>query len=405
MVKLPIKTPENKNIYFEIMENGEMPVSPKPKAMRWTEESVQGTRTTIESETKLPNRNPQEPLNGTESCSGNFTQEFAPDESDDFLSAVLCSDWTEEKQQARLFVTKGASGDDSATISVGTAKSVTVALTSAEDTPAKVAANIAETEFTGYTVKVNPFNPCEVIFDDAGSEMTMTCSVDWGTTGAEGKISNVQKVKTLTSGALSKFFYMLREFTQEPKKYQLFRRIQFNQATISFELGSIVTMSFELMGMNNPKLENDTPVPLDSKVEALKTTPFTTLDGFLIVGGEQNIDATSFEITINNNSTSVYSLFEKEARESTLGKLDITGTLTEFFTDGDSYNRAIDGDKTPVQICVTGIDKTGKAVKYLFELMVKFTSPTEDMSDQITHSLPFQTFGEGRIMVSKITEA
>lgn len=70
-----------------------MPPSPKPKAIKWVSDGLEGSSSTIQTKSKLPGRNPEKDLKGTDSSEGTLEFEFSPLALDDYLAAVLCGDW------------------------------------------------------------------------------------------------------------------------------------------------------------------------------------------------------------------------------------------------------------------------------------------------------------------------
>jgi hypothetical protein len=52
------KTAPNTNVYLEEEVNGAIPASPRPQALRWVSNDLEGSYETIENDTKLPGRNP-----------------------------------------------------------------------------------------------------------------------------------------------------------------------------------------------------------------------------------------------------------------------------------------------------------------------------------------------------------
>lgn len=87
------KTAPNTNLYL-IMANadGSLPDIPELQPLRYASNSLEGSYETIESDTKLPGRNPSKNYKGTDSNAGDIAVNFASDEHDKMLEAVLCSE-------------------------------------------------------------------------------------------------------------------------------------------------------------------------------------------------------------------------------------------------------------------------------------------------------------------------
>jgi len=87
------KTAPNTNLYItEANPDGTLPTNPALQAMRWTGCTLEGSYETIQNDTKLPGRNPSKDFKGTDSDAGELTANFAGNEQDKLLAAVLCSE-------------------------------------------------------------------------------------------------------------------------------------------------------------------------------------------------------------------------------------------------------------------------------------------------------------------------
>jgi hypothetical protein len=87
------KTSDNINAYITPEDdNGLITGSPPLQSLNYVSSSLEGSYETIESDTKLPGRNPEKSRRGTDSCAGNFVANFRPLEHDKMFEAVLCSE-------------------------------------------------------------------------------------------------------------------------------------------------------------------------------------------------------------------------------------------------------------------------------------------------------------------------
>jgi hypothetical protein len=315
------KTSPNTNLYLA-NENadGSLPASPALQPMRWVSNSLEGSYETIQSDTKLPGRNPSKNHRGTDSNAGDLVANFAPHEYDKLLEAVLCSESGFVKNEA-------LSNNDNA------------------------------------------------VFD-------------------------------LIPSNKQRLFALLKEYTQEPKLYQLFKDLQFNTLNISFTIGSLVKMTFGLMGSNNPELEDAAPVNMDNKLDVFTTEEFITLAGSWKFKGPDDpepveyIDGVDITLVITNNMSDLKGLFQKEAIDKSLGMLDITGTINEYVKDGKLYNLAKKGESGELHITVRS-DKD--ETEYEFILKISFDNSTLSGDTQLQYALPFTTYGENRFIIRKKT--
>jgi len=313
------KTSPNTNLYItEANPDGSLPTNPALQAMRWTGCTLEGSYDTIQNDTKLPGRNPSKDFKGTDQNAGDYTANFAGNEFDKLLEAVLCS----------------------------------------ED----------------------------------GFVKNTALSVD----GLE--------VFDMVPGNKQRIFALLKEYTQDPKLYQLFRGLQVNTLNISFEISSLVKLTFGLMGANNSELEDAPPVSMANKLPAFATEEFITLQGAWKFKGpedavpDEHIAGVSITLDITNNMQNLQGLFQKEAIEKSLGMLDITGTINEYVKDGKLYNLAKQGKGGELHITVLS-DKDG--IEYEFILKINFDNSTLSGDPQLQYALPFKTFGEERFLLRK----
>jgi len=205
-------------------------------------------------------------------------------------------------------------------------------------------------------------------------------------------------------GNKQRLFSLLKEYTQDPKLYQLFRGLQFNTLSISFTIGALVKLTFGLMGANNPELEDAPPVDMANKLAALTTEEFITLAGNAKFKGPDDaepveyIDFIDIKIDISNNMADLKGLFQPEAIDKSLGMLDIKGTVNEYVLDGKLYNLAKRGEGGELHITVYS-EKNG--IEYEFILNISFDNSTLSGDPQLQYAIPFTTYGEDRFLLRK----
>jgi hypothetical protein len=309
---MAIKTEVGTNIYIEEEEDGAIPASPQPRAYRRVTDSLEGSYDTIASATLLPGRNPAKDERGIDSSAGDLTAEFAVNEQDGLLEALLCGDWTKNTD-----------------------------------------------------------------LSDAVSD-----------------------VYDLVPGVKQRSFYLLKEYTQDPVKYQLFRGLQVNSLNMTLSVKSFIQMVFGLMGGNNPEMAGSSPVSLADKAAAMTTERFITTRGFLKFNGAARNRCSDASLVITNNMESVDALFQTDAVEKSLGMLEITGSVTEYLTDGDMYNLAKQGASGTLEYGVNRGD-----AGYSFIMNVSFDNSTINKSGRLQTVLPFKTYGENRFVLRRITPA
>jgi hypothetical protein len=209
-------------------------------------------------------------------------------------------------------------------------------------------------------------------------------------------------VYDLVPGTKQNTFYMLKEFTQEPKRYQLFRGLQVNSLNAQFTVQALVNLQFGLMGANNPKLESVNPVDMTGKLPASETEQFTTLSGFLKFKGPDDanpieyIDCSDVTFDLNNNMSSLRGLFQQEDIDKSLGMLNITGTITEYVDTGKLYNYAKDGADGELHLMIGNNEGS-----YEFIMQISFDNSTLSGDAELSAALPFKTYGSDRFLLRR----
>jgi hypothetical protein len=203
-------------------------------------------------------------------------------------------------------------------------------------------------------------------------------------------------VYDLVPGIKQRSFYLLKEYTQPPARYQLFKKLQVNSLNMTLTVKSFIQLVFNLMGSNNPELAATSPVSLANKVAAMTTERFITTKGFLTFDGVPRNACSDASLVITNNMESVDALFQEEAIEKTLGMLDITGSVTEYLTNGELYNLAKQGTSGELVYCV----EWGN-VSYSFIMQIAFDNSTINKSGKLSAVLPFKTYGENRFILRR----
>jgi hypothetical protein len=337
---------------------------------------------------------------GSESNAGDINTELAVDEFDEWLAAVCCGTWA-EKKRINLKVTAGADVDGSLSLTFPDEEVATVPVT-ADDTAAGVVAKILEGTYTDWIAVKDFISDDTIVFTFIGTgPLEATPLFDGGASGVEAAFDTAARTeKELVVGNTRKTMYILKKYTQDPIMWKLFKGEQINSVDVSFAVDSYVKCKWNFQGANNPKLVETAPVEMAGVKDVFNTKSFNTRSGFLKVAGTANRQCSSMNLSINNNMESTPALFETEAIEQSLGDLEITGTLNEYFTDGVLYNAAKDGESKKLEIQLTRTVDT-KTTKLSFYVNAGLQAPSETGDKKYSHAIPFKVYGADGFKIIK----
>lgn len=209
------------------------------------------------------------------------------------------------------------------------------------------------------------------------------------------------KVSTLVPGSIAKKYWVLKNFAEtDHPLWQLFRKMQVDSLELSYVVNAIVTGTFNFVGVDDPLMEKTDPVTgLVTLPAPLETEAFTSRLGYLKIDGVEETESKEFKISIKNNLTALYALFQSEA-DVKEKNLDVTGSATIYLTDELSYNKAVNGNTVTFGVQVE--DDDGNS--FLIELSgAKFDSHSSAVSgkDEIAPSFPFTAFGTNVVKVTR----
>lgn len=213
--------------------------------------------------------------------------------------------------------------------------------------------------------------------------------------------------KTLVLSNKSFCFELVKEYTQVPKEFQVYKDMYINQLQIDFAKEDFVKLGFSLMGGNDPQKEKGEFS--SSKKGALTTKAFHTLKGFLHVGDigqtplPANRQCSDLSLTINNNLEKTTALFETEAIEQSLGDFTVEGSMGIYNSDNvDFYNDAVAGKEKQLQIQVQRVDNHIDTT-YTIDLKVKLEGAEESKDgNKLKYTVKFSMIDENGIKITKL---
>lgn len=209
------------------------------------------------------------------------------------------------------------------------------------------------------------------------------------------------KISTLVPGTIAKKFWILKNFAEaDHPLWQLFKKVGVDSLDLTYAINDIVKGTFALVGVNDPLMDPTNPVPgLSSLPAPLETDAFTSRIGYIKIDGVEDTETKDFKLVVKNNLAALYALFQSEA-DVKEKNLDVSGSITIYFTDEVQYNKAVNAATVTFGIQVA--DAAGNT--YLFELSgAKYDSHSSAVSgkDEIAPNFPFTAFGTNVIKLTR----
>jgi len=340
------------------------------KLLRTTGDTVKGTQATQTSNELRAGRLESAPIQGRESSSGDISAEWSFGSFDDFFAALLSNTWA---------------------------------------------------DFTATTDSSETYPVYKVVDDPADESLNEVEAI-----GASRKAQFL----TLATGdaAVDTSFITERDFTDITEGLRrYYRGVRINTCTISIPLDSQPTISFGIMGADNPrgltkayiddKIENGTADEkviyariksriYDSETPTI-TDQFSSFVGtlkFFTANGTDISDiayATQLDCVVTNNMEVENVILQKRAFGITEQKFGVTGTLTVRLLGSTLMNAAIDWDT--VKIVFSLRDAAGNRYQCTIS-QAKLTDVPDGVSGPgpITIAFPFTAFGTHSFDIIKI---
>lgn len=381
-----------------------------PWLARRTGDSIQGQTESIESNELRHGRTDSAPRKGTSSASGDLEIEFSPESFDDLLAGVLRGKWLPWKNDTNspsnkdknaftdgYFATKCAKGDHGKKLLFESTDPVD----ESESDPTKA-------DDVGL---INVKDPTKVVVHE------LNCGTE------DIKYSFLKKFGGVTGEDL----------------YQEFTHVSMNTLSLQVQINAIVTGSFGVVGLNNPKVFNDDAISADNKEniytaladrfanvdksqgaayaedtffpsipeKACDTDQFTARQGFMTINGTRVQYATNLSLSLDNGLDPKYAIFEPNAISVPPLKLTINGDLTTYLVkDGSDklFNQAVADETIELLFVVQDLLEDPTAL-YLFQIFnAKFTENTVSGNgeDTMDVSLPWKSFGEQALRILRI---
>lgn len=331
---------------------------------------------------------PSEADPGGESNSGDISTELFIDEDDDLIAAAFCSSWAANAAgTGNGYVADGAASAGSNTLKVKTGTG---------------------TILFGNKVTIGSHTyVCAEDLSAAGTLKLTSALTAAVADGDEITIAANSGMKQLALGNTRRTFSEIRKYYQEPVAYRWYKGLMVDQLKFDFQLKSKVKLTFSMKGSNNPAETKTLPVTGATFAAAGTTKSFTTMSGFVKLGGTidalaENKQSSGCDLTINNSGETTDGLFQTEAIDSSLGDLIVSGNIGVWNSDITTLqNEAKEWSEKVIQIeCHRTVG--GVTTTYMIQMTARLKTPTDSKDgNKLKLSIPYQVYGKDNIKVVK----
>jgi hypothetical protein len=190
----------------------------------------------------------------------------------------------------------------------------------------------------------------------------------------------------LKVGSTRRTFTFERRFA-DINKYIRYKGCEFNSLALTVAPNAIVSTTFGVVGLSQDSA--NTAVAGATYTAASGACPFDSFTGSISEGGSVIAIITQIEMTLDNGIENQFAIGNKSPVGKSLGKSNLSGTLTAYFDDVTLLNKFI--NETSSSISFTLVDAAGNEI--LFSMPnVKYNGGQPDTNGDgpITIALPFQ---------------
>lgn len=195
---------------------------------------------------------------------------------------------------------------------------------------------------------------------------------------------------TLKAGTTRRSFMIERFFSDiQPadKPYHRFHGEEFNTLSLAINADAMVTGSFGLLGKG---MSTDTAILSGETYKLASTTsPVDSFTGSLNENGSPIAVITEISLTLDNGLASRFVVGSKDSILPSIGRSNLTGTITAFFENSALLDKFIDETDSDIDFSLP--DGAGNIQKHTLP-RIKYSGGQPDISGEgpITLSMPFQ---------------
>jgi hypothetical protein len=237
---------------------------------------------------------------------------------------------------------------------------------------------------------------------DIGIELSATSLDDF----LEASLLGDWVADVLLAGVQRRSFSVLRHFTDQvaaDKPYHLFTGCECNTFNLNVPADGIVTGAFGMIGQNETLNQDLSALGTPTFTDPTTTEVFDSFTGTVKEGGVTIAIISEIVLSLSNGIATRYAVGSDETLEPSIGKSNLTGSITAYFENADLIEKFL--DETPSSLEFSLVDAAGNSYTFLIP-KIKYTGGQPDATgeDSIPLSMPFQAiFDETEASNIKIT--
>lgn len=205
----------------------------------------------------------------------------------------------------------------------------------------------------------------------------------------------------LKQGTTPKFFTIEEGFT-DIGQYQVGRGFMIDTLNLSLKPEAIVTGSFGLVGksasiLGATSLDSDPTAANDNEV-------FDAFTGSINEGGASSAIVTALDLSLKNGLESKAALFQEDAARIGVGRANLTGNASLYFTSADMANKFLNETESSLEFVLT--DPAGNSYTWTIPRL-KYTGSSKALTENdVIITLPFQAlYDDAQATCLKIVRA
>ncbi len=220
--------------------------------------------------------------------------------------------------------------------------------------------------------------------------------------------------RKLTLGQTARSFTIMKLFSDKAL-YRFFKGCYIGGFNLSIPLDGKVTGSFNILGMDNPRMVTTGDPSIPANMVFDPETPHTTDQFNSFVGtckainvttntGEDVTIATQIDLQVTHNLKQDYALFEEKAICVSPERFGVTGTISMYLTSEQYVNYV--NDWTTLKIVFVIEDPNGNMYQFRMPA-VKLTDAPDGVNgpESVTIAFPFTAFGQDALDIIAIPSA